>query len=252
MANKEDYEAKLDVINAIPNDQIKVPAMPVDDYLQEAEDTYHWSLDDAAQLATVGITQEMIDDIPVRAGALRQAQSIWFKDRHSQEEAQQEWKIQSPEAFDLRDELLHIFYFAFRKDEILLNRARAIAEGDSNADMIQDLNDLAVLGKANIDAIKAVGAKPALLDQAAIKADEMANLLAAANGDRAEQSEAKTIRDKAYTHLKELIDEVREAGKFLFWRNPDRHKGYISNYWKHKNRTSASPEPEAPEEPEQD
>jgi hypothetical protein len=78
MANKEDYNAKLDAINAIPNDQIQVPAMPVDIFLQEAEDTYHWSITDAAQLATVGITQEMIDDIPVRAGALREAQSIWF------------------------------------------------------------------------------------------------------------------------------------------------------------------------------
>lgn len=244
MANKEDYNAKLDAINAIPNDQIQVPAMPVDIFLQEAEDTYHWSITDAAQLATVGITQEMIDDIPVRAGALREAQSIWFKDRYSQEEAQQEWKIQSPEAFDLRDELLHIFYFAFRKDEVLLNRVRAIAEGDSNADMIQDLNDLAVLGKANIDAVKAVGAKPALLDQAATKADEMANLLAAANGDRAEQSETKTIRDKAYTHLKQLIDEVREAGRFLFWRNPDRYKGYTSKYRKKHRGTSEPEEPE--------
>jgi hypothetical protein len=252
MSNKQDYEAKLDAINAIPNDQVQIPAMPVDIFLQEAEDTFHWSTTDAAKLATVGITQEMIDDIPVRAGALREAQSLWFKDRYSQEEAQQEWKIQSPEAFDLRDELLHIFYFAFRKDEVLLNRVRTIAEGDSNADMIQDLNDLSVLGKASIDAIKAVGAKPALLDQAATKADEMADLLAAANGDRNEQSETKTIRDKAYTHLKALIDEIRDAGKFLFWRNPDRHKGYVSKYWQQKNRTSTTPEPEMPEEPEQD
>jgi len=123
---------------------------------------------------------------------------------------------------------------------VLLNRVRAIAEGDSNADMIQDLNDLSVLGKANIVPVKAVGAKPTRLDEAATKADEMANLLAAANGDRAEQSEAKTIRDKAYTHLKELIDEIRDAGKFLFWRTPDRYKGYVSQYWKQKNRTSTT------------
>lgn len=251
MSNKQDYEAKLDAINAIPNDQVQIPAMPIDIFLQEAENLYHWSNDDAARLATAGITQEMIDDLPLRVGALREAQSIWFKDRYAQEEAQEEWKIQSPQAFDLRDELIHVFRFAFRKDPVLINRVNAIAEGNSNADMIQDLNDLAVLGKANIDAIKAVGAKPARLDEAATKADEMADLLAAANGDRAEQSEAKTIRDKAYTYLKELIDEIRDAGKFLFWRNPDRYKGYISNYWKHKNRTSASPEPEAPEEPEQ-
>lgn len=246
MANKEDYQTKLDAINAIPNNQIQVPVMPIDIYLQEAEDTHQWSSNDAAELATVGITREMIDDIPVRAGALREAQSIWAKDRYAQEDAQIQWKIQSPLAFDLRNELLHIFYFAFRKDEVLLNRVRKIAEGDSNADMIQDLNDLAVLGKANIDTLKAVGAKPALLDDAATKADEMASLLATANGDRAEQSEAKTIRDKAFTHLKQLVDEVREAGKFLFWRNPDRYKGYVSNYRK-KHRDKSEPEAESEE-----
>ena len=42
--------------------------------------------------------------------------------------------------------------------------------------------------------------------------NEMADLPDTANSDKAKQNESKTIRDKAYTHLKELVDEVREAG----------------------------------------
>ncbi len=80
-----------------------------------------------ASLSVVGITQEMIDDLPVRAGALREAQSIWFKDRYSQEEAQREWKAVSPEAYDLRDELLHDFRYAFRNDPVLMGRVSAIS-----------------------------------------------------------------------------------------------------------------------------
>jgi len=40
------------------------------------------------------------------------------------------------------------------------------------------------------------------------------------------------IRDQAFTYLKLAVDEIRECGKFAFWRNPDRLKGYISKYWK--------------------
>jgi len=51
--------------------------MPVDTFLQEAEDTYRRSLDDVLELQKVGITPEMIKDLTVRAGACRYAQSTW-------------------------------------------------------------------------------------------------------------------------------------------------------------------------------
>jgi hypothetical protein len=136
----------------------------------------------------------------------------------------------------LRDELLHAFRFAYRKDEVLLSRVSAIAAGTGHADMIQDLNDLSVLGKANPDALVSIGFNATQLDTAAKKADAMADLLATANGDKAEQNESKTTRDKAYTYLKEMVDEIREAGKYVFWKNPERYQGYISQYWKNKNR----------------
>ncbi len=54
------------------------------------------------------------------------------------------------------------------------------------------------------------------LDLAATKAEEMGNLLGLANGDKADQNQSKLLRDKAYTYLKELVDEIRDAGKYLF------------------------------------
>ena len=67
-------------------------------------------------------------------------------------------------------------------------------------------------------------------------ANEISGLRATANGDKACQNASKTIRDKAYTHLKELVDEIREAGKYLFWRDPNRYTGYGSQYWQKLNR----------------
>ncbi len=232
MSNTDDYNAKLEELKAIPDSQAQQPGMPVGAYLQEAEDVAKWAEDDQKELKTVGITPAMLKDIPVRAGALRELQSLWNKDRYSQEEAQRDWALRSPLAFELRDELLHDFRFAYRADDTLLGRVSAIADGNTNADMIQDLNDLAVLGRANLAPLTAIAFDTTKLDAAATQADEMADLLARANGDRSDQSENKMLRDKAYVHLKELVDAVREAGKYLFWKNPQRLKGYVSQYRK--------------------
>jgi len=236
MANIDDYNAKLDTIKAIPDGEINEPSMPVDVFLQEAEDLYHWSLDDAEQLAVVGITAEMISDLPVRAGACREAQSIWNKDYRSQQEAQKAWAIQAPLAYAFRNDLLQSLRFAYRKDESLLSRVRAITDGNGHADMIQDLNDLAVLGRENPDPLTAIGFDLSQLDLAATRADELADLLAEANGDKADPNESKVIRDKAYAHLKVLVDEIREAGKYAFRNDKNRLKGYSSQYWKKQNR----------------
>ena len=130
MANVDDYNQKLEAIQAIPDEETQVPTIPVDVYLQEAENLYHWSRDDQEQLATIGITSEQIEDLPVRTGACRETQSIWFKDRYSQQEAQRDWSRLSPQAYDLRNELLHTFRYAYRKDLVILGRISAIAEGD--------------------------------------------------------------------------------------------------------------------------
>ncbi|WP_163325184.1 hypothetical protein [Draconibacterium mangrovi] len=230
MANLDDYNAKLAEIQAIANEEVTDPGIPVAIALQEAENLYHCSLDDADKLSVVGIERTQIEDIPIRAGACREAQSIWNKDYRSQQEAQKEWTIQAPEAYDFRNDLLASLRFAYRKNDALLSRVRAITDGTGHADMIQDLNDIAVLGRENPEPLTAIRFELTLLDRAAIRADELANLLAEANGDKADPNEAKIIRDKAYMYLKVLVDEIREAGKYVFRKDSKRLKGYGSQY----------------------
>ena len=240
MSNIEDYNAKLAEIMAIPSVDVTEPGMPVNVALQEAENLCKWSLDDAEVLKAVGITKAMINDLSVRAGACREAQSIWNKDYRSQQEAQKEWAEQAPLAFELRDDLLASMRFAYRNDDVLLNRVKAISEGNSNADMIQDLNDIAVLGRENTAPLTAISFDLAQLDVAATRADELADLLAEANGDKADPNESKLIRDKAYLYMKTLVDEIREAGKYVFRKDPNRLKGYSSEYWRKQHQKQSS------------
>lgn len=228
--SKENYETLQSQLETIPDSETKAPNMPVDRFVQEAADLHEWSKDDQAQLTAVGVSADLFADLPTRTGALRYAQSIWMKERYSQEEARQEWDQQEPVARELKDSLEHSFRFAFRNRPDLINKVRAIEEGNGKEDLVQDLSDLSVLGKANSDLLTAINLDLTQLDTAETMAVEMSALLAQVNGERSENNNAKIVRDKAYTYLKEAMDEIREAGKYVFWKDSKRLKGYYSRY----------------------
>ena len=238
MSNTEDYNQKLDEIRAIDENQVKQPNMPVSIFIQEGEDLYTWCQADKEILTSKGLDWTKTEDLPVCLGALREAQSQWNAERNTQEQAGKAWSDKAPAAYDMRDTLLHDFRYAFRNDSVLLGRVSAIADGNGHADMIQDLNDLAVLGKENAGPLADIHFDATLLDQAATTADELGQLLSLVNGDRREHSEIKTMRDKAYTLCKSLTDEIRTCGQYAFWRNEDRVKGYASAYIRKLHRQS--------------
>lgn len=241
--SKENFNSKLKEITAIRDDQVTLPNMPVSEAVQEAENLVAWCQEDKATLVRAGLDWTLVDDLPIRAGACRYAQSIWVRESKSKEEAQREWKEKSPVAFGLRDEMLHHFTFAFRNVPDLVSKVQTIREGYSNADMLQDLSDLSVLGKENTDLLKAVGMDLKLLDQAASTADELSAVLALANGEAGDDADAKELRDKSYTYMKLAMDEIRSTGQYVFWRDEDRKKGYVSAYFRKKNQGKKPDEP---------
>lgn len=242
MSSTADYNELLPVISAINTADVLTPNIPIDVFVQEAENLYHWSMSDQQALTKVGLDWNFVLSLPTRAGACREAQSLWNKERNTRQEAEQAWKDQAPAAFGLRDQLIHDFRFAFRKFDGLLGRVEEIAQGDTNADMVQDLNDLSVLGKANSEPLVIINFDMSLLDTAADVSDRMGDLLGATNGERKEVSEAMLIRDKAFTYLKQAVDEIRECGKFAFWRTPERLKGYFSDHWQKANAARTNTE----------
>lgn len=238
------YDAELPAIQAIVTDAIKKPTMPIQVAVQEAENLYSWAQDDKAALTAAGLDWSLVESLLSRAGALREAESRWYKERFQLDDAQQQWDQRSPEAYALRDKLLRDMRFAFRRDEALLKRVAGIAEGNGNADMLQDLSDLASLGRDYTDALAKIGVDAAELDRAVALADEMSHVLAEATRDRKLSGSARVIRDQAYTHLKQAVDEIRDTGQYAFWNDGVRRDGYISTYLRKKNsrrNTASSP-----------
>jgi len=230
MSNQEQYSQLLPEAKAIDPKEVKTPYMPVGIYLQEAEDLRRWSLVDKVKLLGAGLPESIFEDLDVRAGALREAQSIWMEDVKAKQEAEEEWAEESPKAYDLRNQLVHTFRYAYRENEAVLDRVRTIAEGAGHADMIQDLNDLAVLGRKNPEPLVKINYDTAVLEESAQLSATMADLRAMANGEKLHVNETLHIRNAMYTLLKQSVDQIRDCGKYLFWRNEKRLMGYTSSY----------------------
>ncbi|RUT72853.1 hypothetical protein [Ancylomarina longa] len=221
---------------------------PISIFTEEAETLESWAMDDKEKLAIGGISEDRIKQIGIRAEVLRFYQASWIKIRRTGKESEIAWKEMAEKAADLCQEMKHAFRYAFRNDAALLGRVSEIAQGYGDADMIQDLKTYSELGLDHQELLAAIGFDVAKLAEAGRLSTEGANLLAEANGSKLKGNESKVIRDKAYTYLKEVVDEVRACGKYLFWKDPIRIKGYQSDYWKSKNggkKKSITPEVEA-------
>jgi hypothetical protein len=179
-----------------------------------------------------GLAPELIEDLPTRCGALTKAESEWQKEWNTTNKSALEWKKQSPIAYEFRKKLLADFLYAFRKHPGLVKKVRAISPIGGHARMMKDLNDLSILGKDNTRLLEAINFDLSLLDKAAQTSGEMTVLLDEMNRnkERYEHSEAKKIRDQAYTHLKEAVDEILEAGKYAFRQDKNHSRKYASEY----------------------
>ena len=104
--SRQDYDSKIETIQVI--------------YLQEAENQFTWAQEDKDALTGAGLNWSFVEELPVRAGSLREAESIWFKERYGREQAQRDWNEKEPEAYELRDNLLHSMRYAFRNHNDLL------------------------------------------------------------------------------------------------------------------------------------
>ena len=124
--SQENFNEKRTAIESVPINETMNPNMPVAIMVQESEDLYHWAKDDEELLVEAGLDVTLLDDIPARAGALRYTQSIWQKEYNTYEAAQKEWIEKSPDAFDLRDVLVHEFLHAYHDHPDLLSKTQDI------------------------------------------------------------------------------------------------------------------------------
>lgn len=236
MSVQADLEILLDEINAIANKDTKYCYIPYEIYIYEAERLHTRATEDLTELSAINMPVDLIDKLLARTKAMNRAQLNWLEQSNRKKEAMQEWKAAEPEFKKLRTELIKYYQFAFRKDKNLLDKLEHIKKGNSYADLIMDLTNLSVLGKNNSDLLKEINFDLGLLDKATEESERMTKLRGRVGGRMYVKDEKLTIRNKAFTLLKECVDEIKSYGKFAFRDKPDIVKAYTSNYRREKQK----------------
>lgn len=236
MSDQKHLQTLLPKLNLIPLDELLRPTIPVYILVQEMDNLFEWAQQDRNALTGVGLNWDTVEDLPISASALRKAQSSWKEQRFQQKDAERNWASISEVGYEERDDILDYARYAYRNHPELLRQITDIAKGGSNANMIQDLSDLAILGQRHLDPLLAVNFDPARLDRAMQLSNTLGESYARAITDRAGNKEARVLRDRAYTFATQLMSEVSAAGQFAFRKQPDRQRGYFSDYRRQQRR----------------
>lgn len=242
MSQKEDFISQEPAMNALEASAVKTPNMPVGVAAQEAEEQHNIALVYQAELLSVGVAESTISLLLTRANALRESEAQWRTTYNSEQEDVKNWELQSPVGYALKKELSAAFHFAYRNDSRILARVREIGKGSGNDDMIQDLLEFSILGKANTEALEAINFELAKLDIAALLSETLSALLAKSVGDKKMQHLLKDVRDRSFTIMKETLDYIRAAGKYAFNSQPDIKKLFTSDYLRKHNNVSSTSE----------
>ncbi len=226
MQNKEFLDRKMLILKAIPGESLRKPSSSLERFHQEAEYLYSWCQDDKQELVSVGLDWNIVEDLPVRLGASRQAHQEWLVNRFKNQALLAEWSSLLPLAYDFRERLIYGFLYAFRNNSDLESRVRMVAESDEDVDIAGDLEYLVVLGRQNQSYLQAINYSLSILDDAEFASQKMLEIQKGELCDNEEQRDRKAIREAAYTHLREAVDTVCRCGRYALRRNHSRLRGY--------------------------
>ena len=126
--------------------------------------------------------------------------------------------------------------YAFDGNDALLDAVRAVNQGSSYADLVQDMSDLQGIGEANREPLEAIGFDFALIERAGELKTILGDLLAKVSADKLEKSPEKDIRDRVFTIMDTAVDKIRKCGRSVFWKDSSRASAYASAYMRKQRR----------------
>ncbi len=229
MTFENDYIALLPQLKKLPSKIVIRPHLPVDVIAQEANDLHNWAALDKETLLANGLNWNLVESLPLRAGALRQAESNWQMELQRKALAGTLWKGQYILGLELRNHIKQNLRYALRKNKEALEHLRMLGNGLRYSGLILDLYTLAEFGNRYAKELKTKHFDFELLTQGQSMAVNLGKSLADYMYTNREK-EVLDLRNRAYTYLHEAVKEINLCGRFCFNGNRVRLKGYGSRY----------------------
>jgi hypothetical protein len=230
-------------LEGLKPEQIRTPNLPIATALQEASDLVRLCRAERVHTAItkVGQSPDFVGVLEQRIDAAREAQSIWVSVR-DQTKSSALVKLEE-RAGQLRGDLLAAGRWNLREDREAQTTLSTIRGGDTVADLVQDLFDLATLYEKHRAAFETdqsfdAGARSG-------EAREVATQLSASISEErlgSGPAEIRDMRNRAFTYLDNLVSEVRAAARYAFRSEPDFSRRFASRYRRRIRRAAKSGE----------
>ena len=234
------FEKLRPVIEALPDDNIVSPTMPPDDIVGEAEELLNTATEDKDLLIKGGLESEYIDSLRDRIGAYIVAEAEHRAVAFAKSEAKKEWDDIETKAVEIKRTLMHYMRFVFKRNNMTaeLKSIGEIAKGKGRRDLMLDLMDLYKLAQKNVDLLTTVGMDTSLIEDANTMFEKLRSLLGDLNTEPEEVETKKMLVKKAYTYLWDAVDNIREFGQFVFWKDENRLDLYRSDHYQRIGKMS--------------
>ena len=224
-----------ELVLEISEDKIVSTAIPVAIAIGEAGVLHQYALEDKEELLAKGLSEDTINELAPRAKFLQEQQSVWTAVYESALTSTQEWEEKIEEASLLQRELKYDFQFAYRNHPDILKKLQNILDGNGHMDLIQDLSDYPAFARQYPEPLEAILFDTTKTERALQLSHELFDLMNKVDGVKNSKNRPeKLMRDRAYTYLKQLVDEIRAYGKYAFWNNEEKQKRYSSEYQRRK------------------
>jgi hypothetical protein len=236
MVENSNLDAIKNELVAIQMDAVREPSLPVNFAIDEALTLQKLAEKDKDRLTLRKLDWALVTSLAQRGRALQEADTMYLLAQFGTGELLKKWEAASTEAIAIREELTHGMLYAFDGNEVLLDAVRAIMQGGSYSDLVQDQSDLEGLGIKYKDLLDAAGIDFKLIERAGELKFILGDLLAQTNVDKMEKSPEKIMRDRAFTYMDMAVDKIRKCGKSVFWKDPEHAAHYASAYLRKQRR----------------
>ena len=205
-------------ITQLPAADVDRPDRPMAHFLQQTNDLATYLKQNEAvttKLTQVGITKAQLDALPHAIDVAREAESSWQATRKPRTPDERE--ALEKNAYDLRSDLVAACRWSLRKDKNAQAVLDEVQTGTGAEDLALDLDTLSTLMLTHEQSFDG-DATFKVKDQAATAADTAKQVRSTLSEERADESEAKALdmRDRAFTYLDALWDDLRAAGRYAF------------------------------------
>lgn len=197
---------------------IPTPGYPVGPYIMHGEVLYKLAVLHKNVLSDPKYNwAENVEMIPIYCGATREAASLWESIQFDKPESRTKWVKYRTEADALLTKLYWIMKYGFQGDDNLLAQLAALKLAGSNPELIQTLNNIAVLGRNNLERLlETPKFDESMLTRAAELSDLMGDLYATVIVDQSQNNALKLDRDKAFYLLDKALHDLVAYAKAVF------------------------------------